>query len=100
MGAASDEFEPVLKELLPQMSPPEYDVFLNSTGAVFPKGADPKELIPLLCSQLTSTVKWEACVKGMIAAGAVEFIEVGPMKQLKSMMKKIDQVSWVKMTNV
>lgn len=32
--------------------------------------------------------------------GLTEFYEVGPMKQLKAMMKRIDQNAWSSTTNV
>jgi [acyl-carrier-protein] S-malonyltransferase len=100
MKSATDKLQKLLTEKLPMMSPPTCDIFLNSTGTVFAKGTSPKELIPLLCAQLTSTVKWEASMQGMIAAGTAEFFEVGPMKQLKSMMKRIDQVAWNSTSNI
>lgn len=48
---------------------------------------------------MTTTVKWHSCVKGMIGIGVSEFFEVGPMKQLKAMMKRIDQSCWGNMLN-
>eukprot|EP00406_Dinophysis_acuminata_P074410 CAMPEP_0179252408 /NCGR_PEP_ID=MMETSP0797-20121207/22201_1 /TAXON_ID=47934 /ORGANISM="Dinophysis acuminata, Strain DAEP01" /LENGTH=562 /DNA_ID=CAMNT_0020960241 /DNA_START=76 /DNA_END=1764 /DNA_ORIENTATION=- len=100
MMPAREKLEKALIAALPGMKPPTCDVYMNSSGKVLPAGSDPKLLIPLLCDELTSTVLWETCVKGMIAAGLDEFYEVGPMKQLKAMMKRIDQTTWGKTTNI
>jgi [acyl-carrier-protein] S-malonyltransferase len=99
MKPAQEKIEKLFKEMLPKMSPPSCDLFLNATGAVVPKGTDPKEIYPLVLAQMTSVAKWETCVKSMIAGGVTEFVEVGPMKQLKAMMKRIDQSSWTNMLN-
>merc|ERR1712032_318108 len=91
MKKASVELKKTLDAALPRMNPPTCNVFMNSTGKMVPKGSDPKELIPLLCDQLTNPVLWEGCVTSMIESGIEELYEVGPMKQLKAMMKRIDQ---------
>lgn len=44
-----------------------------------------------LLQQLTSSVRWTQSMQNMIAAGASEFIEVGPGKALSGMAKKIDR---------
>ncbi|MDW3648170.1 MAG: ACP S-malonyltransferase [Bacteroidia bacterium] len=44
-----------------------------------------------LLQQLTSSVRWTQTMQNMIAAGASEFIEVGPGKALSGMAKKIDR---------
>lgn len=44
-----------------------------------------------LLQQLTSSVRWTQTMQNMIAAGATEFIEVGPGKALSGMAKKIDR---------
>lgn len=44
-----------------------------------------------LLQQLTSSVRWTQTMKNMMAAGATEFIEVGPGKALSGMAKKIDR---------
>jgi len=36
----------------------------------------------------------------MIKDGLTDFYEVGPMKQLKAMMKRIDQNTWNNTTNI
>jgi [acyl-carrier-protein] S-malonyltransferase len=49
-----------------------------------------------LVRQVTGTVRWEECVRGLIAAGAETFVEVGPGKVLWGLMRQIDRAktSW------
>jgi len=50
-----------------------------------------KDIKKNLLQQLTSSVRWTQTMQNMIAAGATEFIEVGPGKALSGMAKKIDR---------
>jgi [acyl-carrier-protein] S-malonyltransferase len=36
-------------------------------------------------------VKWEACIRAMIADGITRFIELGPGKALSGFMRRIDR---------
>jgi [acyl-carrier-protein] S-malonyltransferase len=45
----------------------------------------------LLIEQLTSPVRWTACVRTMIAGGVTELIELGPGSVLAGLMKRIDK---------
>ena len=49
-----------------------------------------------LVRQVTGTVRWDECVRGLIAKGAETFIEVGPGKVLWGLMRQIDRskTSW------
>jgi len=44
-----------------------------------------------LLKQLTASVRWTQTVQNMVAAGAAEFVEVGPGKALSGMIKKVDR---------
>lgn len=100
MDKAQEELEDALNKLLPEMKPPRCDVYMNFTGKRLKAGTPPSEIVPLLSKQLTNTVLWEPSVKLMIEDGMNEFYEIGPMKQLKAMMKRIDAKMWEKTTNV
>eukprot|EP00408_Alexandrium_pacificum_P064743 CAMPEP_0171176476 /NCGR_PEP_ID=MMETSP0790-20130122/11755_1 /TAXON_ID=2925 /ORGANISM="Alexandrium catenella, Strain OF101" /LENGTH=69 /DNA_ID=CAMNT_0011641367 /DNA_START=6 /DNA_END=212 /DNA_ORIENTATION=- len=69
------------------MKPPKITVYMNTTAAPMKPGTPPKEIVELMKKQLTNAVLWEPSVKAMIAEGVTEFYEVGPMKQIKAMMK-------------
>jgi len=49
-----------------------------------------------LVRQVTGTVRWDECVRGLIAKGAETFVEVGPGKVLWGLMRQIDRskTSW------
>merc|ERR1711879_650172 len=83
-----------------KMKPPTHTVYMNATAAAVKPGTPPKEICELLKKQLTSTVLWEPSVRNMIKAGVTEFYEVGPMKQIKAMMKRIDSKVWGSTSNV
>ncbi|MEL7532311.1 MAG: ACP S-malonyltransferase [Bacteroidota bacterium] len=52
---------------------------------------DATEIKANLLAQLTASVRWTQTVQNMVAAGATEFIEVGPGKALSGMIKKVDR---------
>ncbi len=52
---------------------------------------NPAELLPLLVKQVLSPVKWEATMRGMIAAGVTKFVEVGPGRVLAGLLKRVDR---------
>eukprot|EP00933_Yihiella_yeosuensis_P033485 TRINITY_DN27190_c0_g1_i1.p1 TRINITY_DN27190_c0_g1~~TRINITY_DN27190_c0_g1_i1.p1 ORF type:complete len:486 (-),score=125.14 TRINITY_DN27190_c0_g1_i1:75-1532(-) len=100
MKPAQVKLEEALQRLLPNMKPPRCDIYMNVTGKKIKAGTPPAEFVPLLGQQLCSAVLWEPSVRLMIKDGLTEFYEVGPMKQLKAMMKRIDQGMWSSTTNV
>mmetsp|Transcript_85318 Transcript_85318/g.222020 ORF Transcript_85318/g.222020 Transcript_85318/m.222020 type:complete len:540 (+) Transcript_85318:56-1675(+) len=100
MGPARDELSKALDEALPRMSPPKHIVYSNVTAQPLKVGTDPKDVVQLLKQQLTSPVLWEPLARNMIKAGITEFYEVGPMKQIKAMMKRIDPKVWNFTSNV
>merc|ERR1712217_47221 len=100
MAPASDKLGKALNDLLPNMKPPSCDVYMNRTGKKIKAGTHPSEFIKLLSEQLVNQVLWEPSVRLMIKDGMTEFYEVGPMKQLKAMMKRIDPQMWNSTINV
>merc|ERR1719254_370294 len=100
MKPAQEKLLAALNKLLPKMKPPTCDVYLNVTGKKVKAGTPPSQFVPLLGDQLCSPVLWEPSVRLMIKDGLSEFYEVGPMKQLKAMMKRIDANMWNSTMNV
>jgi len=94
MEPARGKLEAALKEFLPKMKPPTTDIYMNTSGKRVAAGSDPSVIIEHLCNQLVTPVLWEDSIRGMVGAGITHFFEVGPLKQLRSMMKRIDQSSW------
>jgi len=100
MAPARERLGKVLDDMLPQMSPPKQLVYMNATAQPVVPGTNPAEIVELLKRQLTSPVLWEPSVRAMIKNGITEFYEVGPMKQIKAMMKRIDAKVWQSTVNV
>jgi len=94
MAPAMEKLGKELDAMLPKMKPPTSTVYMNATAMPVMPGTPPKEIVDKLKMQLTSPVLWEPSVKAMIKAGVTEFYEVGPMKQIKAMMKRIDAKVW------
>jgi len=98
MEPAKAALEHALTRLLPNMRPPTCDVYLNLTGERIRAGTPPSEIVPLLTEQLVSPVLWAQIVQAMLNDGISEFFEVGPSRQLKAMMRRIDSNAWQAMT--
>ena len=64
---------------------PRIPVYANFTGE--PYGED---VAATLGQQMSNPVRWETSVRGMIAAGADVFVELGPGKTLCGLIGKID----------
>lgn len=52
---------------------------------------DDSAIVEKLEKQVYNPVRWEACVRKMIADGVTTFVEIGPGKTLSSFIKKIDK---------
>jgi [acyl-carrier-protein] S-malonyltransferase len=100
MAPAAETLGKALDDLLPSMKPPRTTVYMNATAEPVLPGTSPKVIVKLMKDQLTNPVLWEPSVRGMIKEGVSEFYEVGPMKQIKAMMKRIDSKMWGSTINV
>jgi [acyl-carrier-protein] S-malonyltransferase len=77
-----------LREVLNPLgwSPPAIPVAANLTGAPYPPGADLPETLE---RQLKSPVRWSECVRSLSELGVTDFLEVGPGRALRGMMKEL-----------
>merc|ERR1719464_1731619 len=100
MQPAQERLSAALEEALPNMKPPKHTVWMNASAEPMKPGADPKDIVDLLKKQLTNPVLWEPSMRGLLKEGITEFYEVGPQKQLKAMMKRIDPTAWKSTKNV
>ena len=66
---------------------PDVQVYSNVTGRPYSSAA---EIKAELSKQLTSPVLWDTSVQQMARDGITTFYETGPARQLKSMMRRID----------
>lgn len=91
MQQAQERLAADLKAL--QMQNPSVPVMCNVDAALV-KTADASR--DALIRQVTGAVRWDECVRGLIAKGAETFVEVGPGKVLWGLMRQIDRAktSW------
>jgi len=100
MAPAQQELSDAIDSMLPKMKPPRCAIYFNVNGKKVDAGTPPKEFADLMKRQLTNEVLWEPTIKQMIMDGVRDFYEVGPLKQLKSMIKRIDQDAFKRTENI
>merc|ERR1712039_833332 len=100
MQPAQEKLNAALNDVKSKMNPPTSIIYLNATSEPVPVGGSTDVIVEGLQKQLTSSVLWEPSMKKMIQAGCTEYYECGPMKQLKAMMKRIDQKVWKTTYNI
>jgi len=86
MKPAQDRLEEDLKKI--KMSRPVYPVVCNVEASVV---TDDVRALSTLVKQVTGSVKWDQCMRLLIAEGVDTFIEVGPGKVLCGLMRQIDR---------
>jgi len=86
MQPAADRLGEVLAKT--EIRAPRIPVISNVTAQAH--GA-PDSIRELLQKQVTSAVRWQACVEHLQAQGCNRFVEVGPNRVLTGLMRKIDR---------
>jgi len=86
MKPAQDQLEEDLKKL--GMNKPVHPVACNVDASLI---TDDLRALETLVRQVTGSVKWEQCMRLLIAQGVTTFIEVGPGKVLCGLMRQIDR---------
>lgn len=75
------------------LAAPKVPVVANVTGG-YHQG-DPASIRTLLVEQLTHSTLWQKSMQQLLADGFDEFIEIGPGRVLKGLMRKIDRQATV-----
>jgi [acyl-carrier-protein] S-malonyltransferase len=86
MKPAQDRLKADLNAI--KMQEPVYPVACNVDAELVTDHARAHET---LLQQVTGSVKWEQCMRLLIAQGVQTFIEVGPGKVLCGLMRQIDR---------
>ena len=86
MESATRKLQPWLADL--SISVPRIPFFGNYPGA---RVEDPEEIREGLLRQIENPVRWEQCVRGVLAAGCSTALELGPGKVLRGHVRKIDR---------
>ena len=76
---------------------PTIQVYSNVSGAPYSSVGEIKELLK---RQLLEPVKWEQTMAHLLTLSCNSYIEPGPGKQLKAMMRRINQDAWGKTTTL
>jgi [acyl-carrier-protein] S-malonyltransferase len=86
MEPARAAFEAFLADI--PFGAPRLRVFTNTTGSAV---SDPAEIKRALVRQVVSPVLWEDCMRSAAAAGATEFLELGPGTALAGMARRTEK---------
>jgi [acyl-carrier-protein] S-malonyltransferase len=86
MKPAQDRLEEDLKKI--KMNKPVYPVACNVDAEL---ADDDLRALDTLVRQVTGSVKWDQCMRLLVAQGVETFIEVGPGKVLCALMRQIDR---------
>jgi [acyl-carrier-protein] S-malonyltransferase len=81
--------QPKLAASLDRISVQSTGVPVISNVTAAPHG-DPARIRATLVQQVTSSVRWEASIRWLLAEGFTRFIELGPGTALTGFMKRID----------
>mmetsp|Transcript_38370 Transcript_38370/g.83042 ORF Transcript_38370/g.83042 Transcript_38370/m.83042 type:complete len:525 (-) Transcript_38370:36-1610(-) len=100
MAGAKQRLLEALNSVKDSMKPPSCQVYMNTTAEPIGPQTSVEEIVTLLGEQLVSPVRWDQSMQRAIQDGCTKFIECGPHKQLKAMMKRIHPKTFEKMTNV
>lgn len=100
MSGAKTHLLEQLEHVKGSMRQPRCKVYMNTIGKSIGPETPVQEIISLLGEHLVSPVMWEQCMQRAIEEGCTQFFELGPSKQLKAMMKRIDAKVAEKMANV
>lgn len=90
----------ILKEVLPRLSPPQCELYLDLTGLPMGPSADPAEIVRLLTESVTRPLSLERMVRNMITDGVTKFIEIGTGSPMKYVVSQIDDTHLKTMRHV
>ncbi len=80
---AAQKFETVLDTV--EFSAAQYPLILGATGEVT---QDPAEILAVMKKQIISPVRWTKVTQTLLALGADKFLEVGPGKVLRGLLRR------------
>jgi [acyl-carrier-protein] S-malonyltransferase len=86
MRPAAEKFTLALKDTM--IAKPQFPVVSNVDAS---PASDAGKIRDNLAKQITSSVLWDDSVRYMAAQGVTDFIEIGPGKVLKGLIRRIDK---------
>lgn len=102
MQGAVEPFNQALQALIKEgkLRSPNCTVYSSQTGERWLPQTPPETIAEGLVRGLTQSNFWEDTMRRMIDEGVDDLYEIGPMKQLKVMMRHIDYTFWKRMKNI
>lgn len=102
MASAAEPLEEGLQALLKEkkLRSPRCTVYSSMSGERWLPETPPEMIAEGLVRGLTHSNCWEDTVRRMIDEGVEDLFEVGPMKQLKIMVRNIDYTVWKSMKSI
>lgn len=97
---AMERFQVNLQKTLSSTSPARCQVVMNATARVIDSSTDSEEVLRLLGQQLVRPLRWKESMECLGKLQLDEIYECGPKKQLKALMKRIDNDTWWRTGNV
>ncbi|CAB4242996.1 Malonyl CoA-acyl carrier protein transacylase [Methylacidimicrobium sp. AP8] len=85
MRTAAEELEAFLEDF--PLEIPRVPVYSNFLGRPVHQ---PGEIRRSLAEQIEGSVKWEDCIRGMLAGGIRRFVEIGPRPILVGLLRRIE----------
>lgn len=85
MQPAADKFKEELNNF--SINPPVIPIISNVNAH---PSSDPSQIQANLASQITSSVQWVATIEYMAGQGITDFLEIGPGRVLKGLIRKIN----------
>ena len=85
MSSAAAKFAGVLKDIV--INPSSIPVLSNVDALPH---ADAGQIRANLSLQITNSVQWVKCVEYIVSQGVTNFIEIGPGKVLKGLIRRIN----------
>ncbi|MDP7018608.1 MAG: ACP S-malonyltransferase [Pirellulaceae bacterium] len=70
------------------LKPPRIPVVSNVDAQAH---TDPDEIRELLIQQVVSPVRWEDSMRAMLSAGVDQFVEIGPGRVLRGLLRRVDR---------
>ena len=86
MGPAGERLAEVLSAV--RFSSPRFPVYANVDARAY---ASADDIPPRLVAQVSRRVRWQDCVRALLAAGVTRFVEVGPGKVLCGLIRRISR---------
>eukprot|EP00929_Paragymnodinium_shiwhaense_P000450 TRINITY_DN100695_c0_g1_i1.p1 TRINITY_DN100695_c0_g1~~TRINITY_DN100695_c0_g1_i1.p1 ORF type:complete len:517 (+),score=163.51 TRINITY_DN100695_c0_g1_i1:108-1658(+) len=100
MAGARKALKAALDEARPKMRPPRCKVYMNLSAKAIDHTTEAAAIVDMMADQLVKPCLWNDSMQAALKDGCTAFVECGPGKQLKAMMKRLRPDIHKEMLNV